>query len=298
MICYNIYSKGIQNQIKEKKIMLIKAKPKLDIVFKKLFTDIQNTDLLIDFISCIIDIPKKDIYDITILDNEVLPESIDKKFSRLDVLLNSSQGIMNIEIQVNNYGNFKERSLYYWAKTFSNQLNESEDYSKLQKTIAINIIDFNLFDCDEPHSVFFVSEKDRSELLTDKFRIDFLELKKAGNSKNPMLKEWLTFLSVTTEEELDIMNTNTMNPEIIGKAIAVIRKMSADEKLLYDIQRREKAILDERSALNFAKNEGVAEGKIEGVDNLINQFNFSLAEALKAMNMSEIEYNKFKLIRK
>ena len=235
--------------------MLIKAKPKLDIVFKKLFTDIQNTDLLIDFISCIIDVPKKDIYDITILDNEVLPESIDKKFSRLDVLLNSSQGIMNIEIQVNNYGNFKERSLYYWAKTFSNQLNESEDYSKLQKTIAINIIDFNLFDCDEPHSVFLVSEKDRSELLTDKFRIDFLELKKASNSTNPMLKEWLTFLSVTTEEELDMMNSNTANPEIIGKAISVIRKMSADEKMLYDIQLREKAILDERSALNFAKNE-------------------------------------------
>lgn len=255
MICYNIYSKGIQNQIKEKTIMLIKAKPKLDIVFKKLFTDIQNTDLLIDFISCIIDVPKKDIYDITILDNEVLPESIDKKFSRLDVLLNSSQGTMNIEIQVNNYGNFKERSLYYWAKTFSNQLNESEDYSKLQKTIAINIIDFNLFDCDEPHSVFLVSEKDRSELLTDKFRIDFLELKKASNSTNPMLKEWLTFLSVTTEEELDMMNSNTANPEIIGKAISVIRKMSADEKMLYDIQLREKAILDERSALNFAKNE-------------------------------------------
>lgn len=255
MICYNIYIKGIQNQIKEKTIMLIKAKPKLDIVFKKLFTDIQNTDLLIDFISCIIDVPKKDIYDITILDNEVLPESIDKKFSRLDVLLNSSQGTMNIEIQVNNYGNFKERSLYYWAKTFSNQLNESEDYSKLQKTIAINIIDFNLFDCDEPHSVFLVSEKDRSELLTDKFRIDFLELKKASNSTNPMLKEWLTFLSVTTEEELDMMNSNTANPEIIGKAISVIRKMSADEKMLYDIQLREKAILDERSALNFAKNE-------------------------------------------
>ena len=255
MICYNIYSKDIQNQIKEKTIMLIKAKPKLDIVFKKLFTDIQNTDLLIDFISCIIDVPKKDIYDITILDNEVLPESIDKKFSRLDVLLNSSQGTMNIEIQVNNYGNFKERSLYYWAKTFSNQLNESEDYSKLQKTIAINIIDFNLFDCDEPHSVFLVSEKDRSELLTDKFRIDFLELKKASNSTNPMLKEWLTFLSVTTEEELDMMNSNTANPEIIGKAISVIRKMSADEKMLYDIQLREKAILDERSALNFAKNE-------------------------------------------
>lgn len=274
--------------------MDIKAKPKLDIVFKKLFTDVQNSDLLIDFLSCVIDVPKNEIYDVVIVDNEILPDAIDKKFSRLDVLLHSSQGTMNIEIQVNNYGNFKERSLYYWAKTFSNQLNESEDYSKLQKTIAINIIDFNLFDCEEPHSVFFISEKDRSELLTDKFRIDFLELKKASKSSNPMLKEWLTFLSVTTEEELDMMNSNTANPEIIGKAIAVIRKMSADEKMLLDIQRREKAILDERSAINFAENMGIAKGKIEGVDNLINQFNFSLSDALKAMKITESEYNEFK----
>lgn len=244
--------------------MDIKAKPKLDIVFKKLFADVQNTDLLIDFLSCVIDVPKNEINDITIIDNEVLPDAVDKKFSRLDILLHSSQGTMNIEIQVNNYGNFKERSLYYWAKTFSNQLSEGEDYSKLQKTIAINIVDFNLFECEEPHSVFLVSEKERSELLTDKLRIDFLELKKAAKSRNPMLKEWLTFLSVTTEEELDIMNTNTANPEIIGKAIAVIRKMSADEKMLYDIQQREKAILDERSALNFAENEGIAKGIAKG----------------------------------
>ena len=117
---------------------------------------------------------------------------------------------------------------------------------------------------EEASAVFLVSEKERSELLTDKLRIDFLELKKAAKSRNPMLKEWLTFLSVTTEEELDIMNTNTANPEIIGKAIAVIRKMSADEKMLYDIQQREKAILDERSALNFAENEGLAKGIAKG----------------------------------
>ncbi|MBR6923234.1 MAG: Rpn family recombination-promoting nuclease/putative transposase [Oscillospiraceae bacterium] len=272
--------------------MDIKSKPKLDIVFKKLFTDVHNMDLLIDFLSCVIEVAKEEIYDVTIIDNEVIPDSVDKKFSRLDVLLRSSQGTMNIEIQVNNYGNFKERSLYYWAKAFSGQLNKGEDYSTLQKTVSINIIDFNLFNCEEPHSVFLVSEKDRAEMLTDKFRIDFLELKKAGNSKNPMLKEWLKFLSVTTEEELDDMNTTTINPEIIGKAIAVIRKMSADEKLLYEIQQREKAILDERSALNYAEKKV----KIEGVDNLITQFNFTLEDALKAMNLTESEYNSLKNI--
>ena len=51
--------------------MEIKAKPKLDIVFKKLFTDVQNADLLIDFLSCVIDVPKNEIFDVVIIDNEV-----------------------------------------------------------------------------------------------------------------------------------------------------------------------------------------------------------------------------------
>ena len=38
-------------------------------------------------------------------------------------------------------------------------------------------------------------------------------------------------------------------------------KLPADEKLLLDIQRREKAILDERSAINFAENTGIASSK-------------------------------------
>ena len=39
---------------------------------------------------------------------------------------------------------------------------------------------------------------------------------------------------------------------------------------------------------------GKIKGKIEGVDNLISQFNFSLQDALKAMNLSESEYNELK----
>ena len=33
---------------------------------------------------------------------------------------------INIEIQVNNYGNFKERALYYWSKIFTMKLNKNE----------------------------------------------------------------------------------------------------------------------------------------------------------------------------
>lgn len=49
-------------------------------------------------------------------------------------------------------------------------------------------------------------------------------------------------------------------------------KLPADEKMLYDIQQREKAILDERSAINFAENTGIAKGKIERDNELIEKW--------------------------
>lgn len=50
-----------------------------------------------------------------------------------------------------------------------------------------------------------------------------------------------------------MLEKNTTNSNIMHKAIAIVRQMSADEKLLKDIQKREETIMNERSALNSAK---------------------------------------------
>ena len=52
-----------------------------------------------------------------------------------------------------------------------------------------------------------------------------------------------------------------------------------------------KALSDSKTE---GREEGEIKGKIEGVDNLVSQFNFSLQDALKAMNLSESEYNELK----
>ena len=87
---------------------------------------------------------------------------------------------VNIEIQVLNYGNYKERTLFYWAKMYTSELQKNDDYLNLKNAFAINVIDFNLFDCREYHSTFKIFEEHRQEFLTDKFRIDFLEHKCRG----------------------------------------------------------------------------------------------------------------------
>lgn len=52
--------------------------------------------------------------------------------------------ICNIEIQLTNRKNFKERLLEYWAKLYSGQLRKGEDYVKLERTILIAIVDFDI----------------------------------------------------------------------------------------------------------------------------------------------------------
>ncbi len=54
---------------------------KLDIIFKKIFTD--NRDMLHEFVADMLEIPSESIKEIVITNPELVPETIDDKFSRL-----------------------------------------------------------------------------------------------------------------------------------------------------------------------------------------------------------------------
>ncbi len=85
---------------------------------------------------------------------------------------------VNVEMQVNKEPDFKERTLFYRSKLYSEELKEGDEYTELKHTICINIINFKLFDCTDYYSHFKIIEKDRAEILSEKFSIHFFELKK------------------------------------------------------------------------------------------------------------------------
>lgn len=250
-----------------------KVTPKLDLVFKKIFGDVKNTDILADFLATVLEINPSEITSIEILDNEVVPDALISKFSRLDLRITINRiTTVNIEIQVLNYGNYKERTLFYWAKIYTGELQKSEDYLNLKNTVSINVIDFNLFDCKEYHSTFKIFEEHRQELLTDKFRIDFFELRKAKEYKEcgSMVNKkqmWMDFLNTNAEDDETLDRLATGSP-VMQKAVAVLRKMSADEKELYEIEQREKAVRDEISARAYERQQGIEQGKNELVSKM------------------------------
>ena len=173
--------------------------------------------------------------------------------------------LVNIEIQVKEEPDFADRTLFYWSKMYSSELKSGEEYGELKESICINIINFNMFDCNEFHSHFKVMEKNRHELLSDKFSIHFFELKKINKNVNPdnRMQLWLQLINAETEEELNMLE-NTNIPTI-QKAVLVIKEMSEDEKIQEIAHIREKQLHDEATALGNAKREGIAEGIAQGI---------------------------------
>ena len=240
----------------EEKIVMLK----LDIIFKRVFGNEKNTEIIAGFISDMLDIPREKITKVVIKNVELPPDEIDQKFSRLDLNLYVDGRKINIEMQINKESAYKERTLFYWAKLYSDDLDSGEDYSALSQTICVNIINFNLFDCENYHSHFMLKEKERDEIMTDKLAIHFFELKKVGKYKrNKRMEDWLTLINAETEGDLMALQQNTSIPEI-QKTIVILREMSADEKIREEARRREKRLHDEATALNHARKEGIEEG--------------------------------------
>lgn len=257
------------------------VKLKLDIIFKAMFGRKENENLLADFLSRLLEIPRSSIQKI-IMDNvELMPDNYADKFSRVDLKMQVDERLINVEMQISNESDFRERTLYYWSKIYSSELKSGETYGKLRETICINIVNFNLFDCKEFHSHFKIMEKNRHEVLTDKFGIHFFELKKIGkhpNKENPM-ELWLQLINAETEEDLTMLEQTDVQE--INQAILVLRELNADEKMRYFADMREKALHDEATALQRAREEG----KILEQEKTI--------QVLREMGMSEEQINNF-----
>lgn len=142
------------------------VKAKLDIIFKKLFTDEGNQHLLQAYLSDTLGIPYDSIENLVVLNSEIMPDSITEKYSRMDIRMKANGRLINVEMQIKDEGDYKDRSLYYLSKLYSGQLKSGEVYGSLNQCISINIINFNLFDCEKYHSSFSMREDSRNELYS------------------------------------------------------------------------------------------------------------------------------------
>ena len=242
------------------------VKPKIDVVFKKLFGDLANIHILKRFISSVLGIEMEKITEIVVENEELPTEFADEKFGRVDIKVTiDHKEKINIELQAVWYGDYKDRSLFYWSKIFKYGLKSGEPYGELLRTVCINVVGFNVFKCREYKSHFTLREVTRNEEYSDKMALHFFELKKlpakTEENKNDPLLQWLWLIDAETEEELKMLEKSDI-PEI-REAVNVVRYFSADEQMRINAFEREMAIRDRMAEIAAAKRDGRAEAEEE-----------------------------------
>ena len=143
---------------------------KIDYAFKLIFGKQGNEPILIAFLNAALRLPHENqITAVTLLNPELNKEYKDDKKSVMDIRAVTNEGIyVNIEIQLANKYDMERRTLYYWAKMYTLQMQEGMAYQELANTITINILDFNYINQTRNyHSVFRLFEKDEGFELTE-----------------------------------------------------------------------------------------------------------------------------------
>jgi len=121
-------------------------KPTNDYVFKRIFGQKKNSELLKDLLEAILTDIKIDTLEVkqeVSLEREVMTD----KLGVLDIVATLNSGIrVNIEMQVKNYHNTVDRSVFYEAGLYHENLQKNEDYIKIPKAIGIWILNYDIFD--------------------------------------------------------------------------------------------------------------------------------------------------------
>ena len=169
--------------MKEKKTIKSPSKillPKVDVIFKLLFGDKRNNDILTGFLKSVLDLPDDEYENITLEDTQLKRETTDDKLGVVDVRLTTKSGkIVHIEMQILNQDDMPERVTYYNAKMIVTQLKSGNDYDMLVKTISIVISDFEIVkNSPKYHHTFQLNDRETGVNFTDIIEIDTLELNK------------------------------------------------------------------------------------------------------------------------
>ena len=238
-------------------------KPKIDFAFKEIMT---NEKARIGFLSAMLKLNPEDIKETALLNTNLRKTYEDDKLGILDVrvLMNDNTEI-DIEVQLSELSVWAERSLFYLAKMYTEQINQGDSYNKFKKCVSISILDFTLFDDNEEfYSCFHIAEDSRHTLYTDKMEFHVLELSKLPEEfkdDNNNILLWAKFINAERKEEFDMIADK--NP-YIESAYQTLQVISQDKQKRLKYEAREKAIRDHNQFLWEAQQKGRAEGKQEG----------------------------------
>ncbi len=244
--------------------------PKLDYVFKKLFT--ADMEILIDLLNTVLELPeRRQITSVTIKNPQILPEQITEKYIILDILaIDNRQRHYDIEMQSQKFDAYPQRMFYYLSRTYADQLVAGEAYDELLPVFGIHFLDYDMFPRRKAFCFHFELRDVRYPKLrlTDHFGLYLFELPKVDKQKKPArgkekMYEWLHFLNHAHEEGEDDMQAQ-YTTDAIQKAFTALERLSKDDEIRSLARMRFEALKFKTIEMAAVEKKALAKGRKEG----------------------------------
>ena len=235
-----------------------------DVMFKCLFGAQENENITKDFLEFI---TNEKIEEIT-LDHKLELEKLSPKSKELKTDIKAKdEKLRNYLLEMQNRTNqlLPKRFLSYLCRAYVADLKIADKYSMLKQTVLIVIMNESFPQISKNsnyHTQWIFKEKTTNEVLSEDLQIHIIELPKYKNQKKQTKKEepWIEFLIDPLSKEVEKM---ARSKEELRKAVEMLKKLNADDEVRRIAEAEENERLDRNTEIYLAKEEGLAEAKIE-----------------------------------
>jgi predicted transposase/invertase (TIGR01784 family) len=248
-----------------------KVKPSNDYIFKLIFGDENDKDILISFLNALFKeydfLPY--VEDIEIKNSETIKKYDEEKQGRLDIKAKiDNDTYVNIEMQTKDYSDVMDRSVYYCSRILSENTIKGSSY-KYPKVIAIWIIKeqstqdnphynrSNPIEIDQHFTIPGVIDKEYVK-TTNKVTIIYIYLSKFKEGLyNEHIDSWLKFIN----------NQDNYNryDSSLEKASCKLLYLKQDKKTIQIIDSQEDKERDNAARIASAEEQGKNEGLKQGI---------------------------------
>jgi predicted transposase/invertase (TIGR01784 family) len=260
--------------------------PKLDVVFKMLFSREQNRELLVSLLTAVLR-PTSPIAIVQVLNPELPREAVIDKGVVLDLHVQLADGRhVDVEMQSAREAAFADRALLYLARLYAGNLHAGQEYGQLQRCVSVLILGHSQVATPRFHCTFHMSEDRSHERFADALEIHTLELPKLpawppapGLPQDPerALLDWGVFLAARSEAE--VQEVAMQNP-VISKAKTALDDLSAEPAARQLAEARLLGMRAWRAELAAQLQEGLVKGREEGREEGLRSGLAALAQAL------------------